>query len=242
MGFERIVSILQDVPSNYKTDLFMPLINQIQHLTGQSDEDREANLTPYRVIADHARSTTFLIADGVVPGNIGRNYICRMLVRRAARFGMKLGLHEPFMAKVAQVVIDEYGHFFPELKRNAATILDNLTREEKRFAKTVHAGLEHLDELLSELKTSGGHELPGEKAFNLYATLGLPLEITRDIAQEQGLDVDSVGYQKAMEEHRLISGAGKEFGEQSGGDVEIFSALHEQLVNTGKLHTFRRPL
>lgn len=235
MGFERIVSILQDVPSNYKTDLFMPLIKQIQRLTGQSDEEREANLTPYRVIADHARSTTFLIADGVVPGNIGRNYICRMLVRRGARFGMKLGLHEPFMAKVAQVVIDEYGHFFPELKRNAAAILDNLTREEKRFAKTVHAGLEHLDELLSELKASGGHMLPGEKAFNLYATLGLPLEITRDIAQEQGLDVDSVGYQKAMEEHRLISGAGKEFGEQSGGDVEIFTALHEQLVNTGKL-------
>jgi alanyl-tRNA synthetase len=135
MGFERIVSILQDIPSNYKTDLFMPLITRLQELVSQSDEERDANLTPYRVIADHARATTFLIADGVVPGNIGRNYICRMLIRRAARFGIKLGLNEPFMAKIAQVVIDEYGDFFPELKRNAAAILDNLTREEKRFAR-----------------------------------------------------------------------------------------------------------
>jgi alanyl-tRNA synthetase len=235
MGFERIVSILQDVPSNYKTDLFMPLITCIQDLTGQSDEQREANLTPYRVIADHARSTTFLIADGVVPGNIGRNYICRMLVRRAARFGMKLGLNEPFMAKVAQVVIDEYGHFFPELNSNAAAILDNLTREEKRFAKTVHAGLEHLDELLSELTASGEHVLPGEVAFNLYASLGLPLEITRDIAQEQDLDVDALGYQKAMEEHRLISGAVKAFTEGTSEEVKVFSTLQEKLVNAGKL-------
>ncbi len=90
----------------------------------------------HRVIADHTRATTFLIADGVVPGNIGHHYICRMLVRRAARFGMKLDLHEPFMAKIGQVVIDEYGDFFPELKRNATTILDNLTREEEiRFKK-----------------------------------------------------------------------------------------------------------
>ena len=235
MGFERIVSILQDTPSNYKTDLFMPLITHIQALAGQSDAEREENLTPYRVIADHARATTFLIADGVVPGNIGRNYICRMLIRRAARFGMKLGLHDPFMAAVSQVVIDEYGDFFPELKRNANTILDNLTREEKRFAKTVHAGLEHLDELLSELKTSGQDVLAGEKAFDLYATLGLPLEITRDIAQEQGLEVDAPGYEQAMEAHRLISGAGKEFGELNGDHIEGFAALMEDLHTSGKL-------
>ncbi|NLN70277.1 MAG: alanine--tRNA ligase [Chloroflexi bacterium] len=235
MGFERIVSVLQDVSSNYRTDLFMPLITRIQSLAGQTDKEREANLTPYRVIADHARSTTFLIADGVVPGNVGRNYICRMLVRRAARFGMKLGLHEPFMAEVAQVVIDEYGDFFPELKRNAATILENLTREESRFAKTVHAGLEHLDELLSELKTSGEHVLSGEKAFNLYATLGLPLEITRDIAQEQGLDVDASGYENALETHRLISSTAKAATKGSSEEVKVFSTLLDQLVRAGKL-------
>jgi alanyl-tRNA synthetase len=235
MGFERIVSILQDTPSNYKTDLFIPLITFIQNLAGHNDQEREENLTPYRVIADHTRATTFLIADGVVPGNVGRNYISRMLVRRAARFGMKLGLHEPFMAEVAQVVIDEYGDFYPELKRNATAILDNLTREEKRFAKTVHIGLEHLDELLAEIKNKGGLVLSGEKAFDLYATLGLPLEITRDIAQEQGLDVDAAGYEQAMEAHRLISGAGKDFGELGGERVKVYTKILEDLIDSGKL-------
>ena len=236
MGFERIVSILQDVPSNYKTDLFMPLIRRVQELTGQSDAEREANLTPYRVIADHARATSFLIADGVVPGNIGRNYVCRMLVRRAARFGMKINLHEPFMAEVAQVVIDEYGDFYPELKKNAPAILDNLTREEKQFQKTVNTGLEYLNELLEELKNSKRTNLDGALAFDLYATHGLPLEITRDIAQEQGLDVDTQGFQEAMEAHRLASGAGKEFGNMGGDDVEIYTQLVEALTKSAKLN------
>ncbi len=235
MGFERIVSILQDVSSNYETDLFMPLIRKVQSLTGHSDHERKDNLTPYRVIADHARATAFLIADGVVPGNIGRNYVCRMLVRRGARFGMKLGLHDPFMAAIAQVVIDEYGDFYPELKRNAAAILDNLTREEEQFQKTVSAGLEHLSEYLEELKNSKQTLLDGERAFDLYATLGLPLEITRDIAQEQGLDVDTKGFQEAMEVHRVASGAGKEFGEMGGRDVEVYAALLEDLRQSGKL-------
>ncbi len=235
MGFERIVSILQGASSNYKTDLFLPLIQRVQELTGHSDAEREANLTPYRVIADHARATTFLIADGVVPGNIGRNYVCRMLVRRAARFGMKLDLNEPFLAKVAEVVIDEYGDFYPELKRNAGTILDNLTREEKQFQKTVRAGLEHLDDLLSDLQSNGQTVLDGGVAFDLYATLGLPLEITKDIAQEQGLDVDTQGFQEAMEAHRLASGAGKEFGEMGGEDVEVYTNLLSDLIQAGKL-------
>jgi alanyl-tRNA synthetase len=235
MGFERIVAILQDVDSNYKTDLFLPLIQYIQSLAGQSDAQREVDLTPYRVIADHTRATAFLIADGVVPGNIGRNYVCRMLVRRAARFGMKLGLHEPFMAQVAQVVIDEYGDFYPELKRNAKAILDNLTREEVRFQKTVDAGLDHLNELLSDLKARNGTILDGEKAFDLYATLGLPLEITRDIAREQGLDVDTQAFQTAMETHRIISGAGQEFGEIGGGDVEVYAERVADLQARNKL-------
>jgi alanyl-tRNA synthetase len=235
MGFERIVSILQDVPSNYKTDLFMPLIQRVQELAGQSNEEREANLTPYRVIADHTRATAFLIADGVVPGNIGRNYICRMLVRRAARFGMKLNLHEPFMAKIAQVVIDNYGDFYPELKRNEKAILDSLTREEDQFQKTVRAGLEQLDELLADFKQQGKKILDGGDAFELYATHGLPLEITRDIAEEQGLQVDGEGFNQAMEAHRLASGAGQEFGEMDADDVEIYTKLTKELRNSGKL-------
>ncbi len=235
MGFERVVSILQDVPSNYQTDLFMPLIQRVQSLTGQTDAERDAHLTPYRVIADHARATTFLIADGVVPGNIGRNYICRMLVRRAARFGMKLDLKDPFMAEVAQIVINEYGDFFPELKRNTKTILDNLTREEIQFKKTVDAGLDYLNEMLDNIKQKGEKILDGGKAFDLYATHGLPLEISKDIAQERGMDVDTEGFQAAMEKHRIASGAGKAFGEMGGEDVEVYADLVDSLKSHGKL-------
>ena len=117
MGLERIVSVMQGVYSNYKTDLLLPLMEVVRDMTGQSIEEREANPTPYRVIADHSRSAAFLIADGVVPGNTGRNYICRMIIRRAAQFGTKIGLTEPFLAKVAEKVIENYGEFYPELKK-----------------------------------------------------------------------------------------------------------------------------
>ena len=113
MGFDRIVSILQNVDSNYRTDQFFPMIEKIQELAGQTAEQVAANFTPYRVIADHVRAASFLIADGVVPGNIGRNYICRMIIRRAARFGSKMGLTEPFLAKIAEVTIALYGQAFP---------------------------------------------------------------------------------------------------------------------------------
>ena len=140
MGLDRVVSVIQGVTSNYRTDLFSPLLQTVQDLTGHTDAQREANLTPYRVIADHGRAATFLIADGVVPGNTGRNYVCRMIIRRAARFGGKIGLKAPFLAKVAQTVIENYGDAYPELVRNRETILDNLTREEERFQRTVEAG------------------------------------------------------------------------------------------------------
>jgi alanyl-tRNA synthetase len=128
MGFERIVSVLQGVDSNYKTDLFTDSLDVLRSLTGHSEEQMYADFTPYRVICDHARAAAFLIADGVVPGNGGRNYVTRMIIRRAARFGTKIGLTQPFLAKVAQAVIDEYGDFYPELRKNQATIFDNLTR------------------------------------------------------------------------------------------------------------------
>lgn len=235
MGFERIVSVLQGTTSNYRTDLLMPLMDAVQRLTAQTDAEREANLTPYRVIADHSRAAAFLIADGVVPGNTGRNYICRMIIRRAARFGSKIGLNKPFLAKVADVVVQNFGNAYPELRRNHRAILDSLTREEQRFQRTVEAGLDTLGELLEELKAGGRKALEGKTAFELYATHGVPLEITRDIAREQGLDVEEEGFRQAMEEHRLISGAGKSFGELGGEDADLYHALVEDLISTGKL-------
>ena len=235
MGFERIVSVLQNVKSNYRTDLLWPLIQTVQVMTGRSDEEVSQDFTPYRVIADHARASAFLIADGVVPGNIGRNYICRMIIRRAARFGRKLGLTEPFMAKVAQTVIDQYGDAYPELRKNQATILDNLSREERRFQRTVDAGLNKLDELLAALKAGHKSVLDGKEAFDLYATLGLPFEIARDVAREQDMDVDESGFKKAMDEHRLASGAGKAFGTMGGEHVEIYRGVLDNLVQSGHL-------
>lgn len=235
MGFERIVAVLQDVSSNYRTDLLWPLIQKTQALSGQSDAEREENFTPYRVIADHVRTASFLIADGVVPGNVGRNYVCRMIVRRAARFGTKIGLHEPFLAPVAEEVIRIYGDFYPELVKARPTILDNLTREEQRFARTIETGTAHLQDLLDALKTSGKTVLDGHKAFELYATYGLPFEITRDIAREQDLDVDEGGFRAGMEEHRLASGGGKAMGEMGGEDADFYTGLFKELTAAGKL-------
>jgi alanyl-tRNA synthetase len=235
MGFERIVSVLQGVDSNYKTDLFTGTLDVLSSLTGKTHEQIYEDFTPYRVIADHARSAAFLIADGVVPGNAGRNYITRMIIRRAARFGTKIGLHEPFLARVAESVIEQYGGFYPELVKARGAILDNLTREEIRFARTIESGTAHLENLLSELRGSGQTTLDGHRAFDLYATYGLPFEISRDIAREHGLDVDEEGFKAAREEHSLASGGGKAMGKLGGEDAEFFASILKDLQKKGKL-------
>ncbi len=225
MGFERLVSVLQDVDSNYKTDLFSSSLEAVRALTGHTEEQMQADFTPYRVVCDHVRAATFLIADGVVPGNMGRNYVCRMIIRRAARFGNKLGLTEPFLARVAEQVIVTYADFYQELEKNRTTILENLTREEVRFARTVETGTAHLQTLLDELARKKKNVLYGRKAFDLYATYGLPFEITRDIAKEQRLDVDEAGFRAAMDEHRLASGGGKAMGALGGEDAEFYASV-----------------
>jgi len=234
MGFERIVSVLQGVDSNYKTDLFTGSLEVLRSLTGHTEKEMLADFTPYRVICDHVRSAAFLIADGVVPGNAGRNYVTRMIIRRAARFGTKLGLNEPFLAKVAQAFIDIYGDFYTELRDAQPAILDNLTREEIRFARTVEAGTAQLENLLSSLRTSKQTVLDGHKAFDLYATYGLPFEISRDIAREQGLDVDEKGFNEAKEEHAKAS-TSKRFKSKMGEDAEFFAGILKDLQAKGKL-------
>ncbi len=235
MGFERIVSILQGQTSNYRTDLFMPLIKAVQKLAGHSDKQVDEQFTPYRVVADHARASAFLIADGVVPGNLGRNYVTRMIIRRAARFGAKLGLDEPFLAKIADVVIENYGEAYPELVKNRAAILDNITREEERFQRTVESGIANLEAQFKELEKTKKKTLDGKQAFELYATYGLPLEITRDVAKERGLNVDEEGFQLAMEEHRVASGAGQAMGEMGGESAQTYSDVMKELQKSKKL-------
>ncbi len=235
MGFERIVSVLQDVNSNYRTDLFTRSLEVLRSLSGQTEKQMLEDFTPYRVIADHARSAAFLIADGVVPGNIGRNYVCRMIIRRAARFGTKIGLKEPFLAKVAEAVIATYGTFYPELQKSRGAILDNLTREEIRFERTIESGIAQLQNLLDHLKKQAGTVLDGRSAFDLYATYGLPFEIARDIAREQELEVDEDGFRASMDAHRIASGGGKAMGKMGGEDAEFYAGILKDLQRRGRL-------
>ncbi|HEY2979852.1 MAG TPA: alanine--tRNA ligase, partial [Anaerolineales bacterium] len=235
MGFERLVAILQGVDSNYKTDLFTAALDVLRSLAGATEKQMLADFTPYRVVCDHARAAAFLIADGVVPGNTGRNYVTRMIIRRAARFGTKIGLREPFLARVAEAVIETYGAFYPELEKSRSAIVDNLTREEVRFARTVEAGTAQLQNLLEELRKQKGTVLDGHEAFDLYATFGLPLEIARDIAREQGLDVDEAGFRTALAGHRIASGGGKAMGPLGGEDAEFFATILKDLQKQKKL-------
>ena len=229
MGLDRIVSILQGASSNYRSDLLWPLIQTTQGITEHSKKEIEENFTSYRVIADHARAAAFLIADGVVPGNLGRNYICRMIIRRAYRFAGKIGIDHPFLARVAHTAIQIYGEAYPELVRNQNTILEVITREEEQFQKTLEKATHHLENLFKELHDEGEVIITGEQAADIYTTYGMPLEITRDIAQEHGYKVNEDGFREAMEEHRRASGAGKAMGEMSGDDVEVYHQLLEEL-------------
>ncbi len=235
MGFERIVSIIQGVRGNYETDLLKPLLDETQLLAGQTDAERAANLTPYRVIADHVRAASFLIADGVIPGNVGRNYVCRMIIRRAARFARKINLSEPFMAKIAAKVIENYHTAYPELSASKELIEDTLTSEEKRFAETLDSGFAQLQIYIDELKTSNETILDGKRAFDLYATLGFPMEITRDILAESNLNVDETGFYEAMEAHRLASGKGSAFADMNDNNTELYASILSELQAQGKL-------
>ena len=233
-GFARLVSVLQGVRSNYDTDLFTGIMDRTQQLLGHSDAEREQNQVSYRVIADHTRASAFLIADGALPGNVGRNYVLRMIIRRASRFGKGLGFNQPFLAKVAEVVIDQMGGVFGELEERREHILRTLTAEEERFQRTLESALHHLDIVLEGIKADDARSIDGETAFDLYATYGLPLEITRDIAQERGYAVDEEGFKQASNAHKLASGAGA-IGSIDAEKLGHYAGLLDHLVAQGKL-------
>ena len=231
MGLERIVSIVQEVKANYDTDLFMPIIRATQALTGQSDAERDANIVPYRVIADHIRAAVFLIADGVLPGAKGRDSVCRLVIRRAARFGTKLGFDGPFLAQIAQAAIDVMGEHYVELSERAEAIKRTITLEEERFHRTMERGLAELNTMLDELAPGG--EISGDQAFYLKATLGLPIQVTKDIAEERAFSVDMAGFESAENQHSLVSGAGQAMG--TIASVETYTALLSDLVSKAQL-------
>ncbi len=205
MGLERIAAVVQGVHSNYDSDLFRPIIDAIAALAGCGYGDDEASDTALRVIADHSRAATFLVADGVLPANEGRGYVLRRLLRRAIRYGRVLGLTEPFLAKVTERVIAEMAESYPHLRDHADLLAKVVTHEEERFFVTIDNGLEMLGREIERLRAAGESIIGGDFMFKLYDTYGFPVDIVRDVALEEGLSIDEAGYNAAMAEQRRKS-------------------------------------
>jgi alanyl-tRNA synthetase len=235
LGLERLARIMQKTDNNYDTDLFTPAMDRVQELLGDSDAQRDEKYVGYRVIADHGRAATFLIGDGVRPGSSGAGYVLRMLIRRAARFGREIGFQEPFLAEIAKVYMAEMGEAYPELKHRRDHILHTLTQEEERFARTLDTALVRLLEIMDDLRHQGKQQISGETAFNLYATYGLPLEITRDLVIGRGFTIDEAGYNHARQAHVFASGTGA-FGEYKT-DHSVYGDLLADLLDSGKLES-----
>ncbi|TXS91930.1 alanine--tRNA ligase [Parahaliea maris] len=204
MGLERIAAVMQGVHSNYQIDLFQALINAAADVLGVADREHAS----LKVIADHIRSCAFLICDGVMPGNEGRGYVLRRIIRRAVRHGNKLGATGPFFYKLVATLAAEMGEAYPELVKLQAQVEKALLTEEEQFAKTLDNGLQILNEALEGLART---EIPGDVVFKLYDTYGFPVDLTNDIARERGLTLDIAGYDAAMDEQRTRSQEGGSF-------------------------------
>ncbi|MFQ5594176.1 MAG: alanine--tRNA ligase [Anaerolineae bacterium] len=202
LGLERLVAALQGVYSNYETDLFTDIMDRVQELLGHTDAEREEHIVGYRVIADHGRAMTFLAADRVMPGNEGRAYVMRLIMRRAMRYGKEIGFSGPFLAQVADSVIETMGGHYTELREQEDWIKQVVTEEERRFERTLGTGLIILGDVISGLKSQGQTELPGRDAFRLWDTYGFPVDLTKNVADEHGMTIDRAGYEQEMEAHR----------------------------------------
>lgn len=197
MGLERITMVCQGVASTFETDLLKPIMDKVCEMSGVPYKKSEKTDISLRIITDHARCVSFLISDGVIPGNEGRSYVLRMILRRALRHGKILGMDLPFLYKLVDVVVENYGEAYPDLVKNKAKIIDTIKKEEERFAKTLDRGYKMLDEFIDSKK-----DIDGESAFKLYDTYGFPFELTKEIAEENGLKVDEAGYKSAMQEQK----------------------------------------
>ncbi len=208
MGFERLVRILQGVDTAYETDIFTPIIAAVERVSGKR-YDNPDDTYAIRVVAEHGRSVTFLIADGVVPGNEGRGYVLRRVIRRAIRYARRLGIEDAFLGEIADAAIEKMGHIYPELVNNRDFILTVLRLEEERFRQAFQNGYNMLNEALD-----GAETLDGATMFRLWDTYGFPVEMTQEIAAEQGVTVDIEGFECEMEAQRQRGRASAQFGEE----------------------------
>jgi len=241
MGLERLAAVMQHVTSNYDTDLFQNLIKAAAKVVDVTELDHVS----LRVIADHIRSCSFLIVDGVLPSNEGRGYVLRRIIRRAARHGFELGMKQAFFYQLVDVLCEEMGQAFPELENAKETVKKALKQEEERFAETLEHGMKILDDVIAGLKDK---VIPGETVFKLYDTYGFPVDLTEDIALNKGLALDHDGFEQAMEAQRNRARAASNFGVDYGEAVTVetetvftgYTALSDtsnvvQLLSKGKV-------
>ena len=229
MGLERTVCTLNGCKTVYETDAFTNIIAKISELSGKHYDDDEATTKAFRIVADHLRTSTFIMGDprGVSPSNVDQGYVLRRLIRRAVRFGMELGMPEGFTAEIGKVVINQYAEVYPELKQNENFVLEQFKLEETRFARTLRQGEREFEKAVSRMGEN--KVIDGVVAFNLYATYGFPIEMTRELAKEHGLTVDEAGFEKHFAEHQKSSHAGAEQRFKGG--------LADSSAQSARLHT-----
>lgn len=202
MGLERIVSVIQDVPTNFETDLFMPIIKKTEELANVQYGTNKASDTAYKVIADHIRTVSFAISDGALPSNDGRGYVLRRLIRRAVRFAKEIGIEKPFMFELVETVGDIMKDFYPSVLKQHDFIQNIIKVEEERFHETLNDGLEILTDIISKEKAKNSTVFPGKEVFRLYDTYGFPKELTAEYVEQLGFTVDEDGYELEMEKQR----------------------------------------
>nr|WP_319393517.1 alanine--tRNA ligase [uncultured Desulfobacter sp.] len=211
MGLERIISVLQDVPTNFDTDLFVPIMERVGELAGKKRGESKEVEVAMKVIADHSRASAFLICDGVLPSNEGRGYVLRRIMRRAIRYGRSIGLTESFLHKTVQTVFSIMDEAYPELKESAAFILNVVKNEEEKFLETLETGMKLLEATIEDLGKNNEKTIPGEVIFKLYDTFGFPVDIIQDHVKEMGIALDLDGFDKSMAEQKARSKSKKKF-------------------------------
>jgi alanyl-tRNA synthetase len=231
MGVERTVAMLQGKANVFETELFAPILTAIEAGCDKHFNDDAETQHAFRVVADHIRSSVFILGDdrAIRPGNLGQGYVLRRLIRRAVRFAKQLGLGEAFAAPIAEAVITNYSHVYPELERNRVHIVTELIEEERRFEKTLTRGMGELEKVLERMTEHNQTTLAGRVAFKLYDTCGFPLEFSEEICGERGITIDRAGFDKAFEKHKAVS--------KQGADKAFKGGLADASEQTTRLHT-----
>ncbi len=230
MGLERVTAVLQGKASCYETEIFAPLFAELDAIRGVESVPADKRTSSERIIVDHLRAATFIIGDGITPGRVDQPYVLRRLIRRAIREGRKLGITTEFAARIAKQVVAQFGEFYPELSAGAEMICNELTREEKQFAAALENGTKEFQKLIDRVPPHITKKVvSGKNAFNLYETYGFPLELTVEMAKEQGFEVDVDGFQAAYAKHQELS--------RAGAEQKFKGGLADHSEETAKLHT-----